>query len=285
MNDEFKNLVTKINKSGGLISPRGLLVKELTVETLAIDPVRPIPDLKSKPFNWSYLLGELAWYLQRDTHIDFISHFSKFWQNIATSEGYINSNYGAILFDRQLEWAKDSLIADEFTRQAVCFVNSPRYQYGGNLDFVCTMYINFWIRDNRLNMKVQMRSNDVFYGLTYDAPFFAFVQQTMWHWLKEKYDSLELGTYYHCADNIHFYEKHFEVADKIAQQKENDPSLSFFLREPLFNVKDGNYILLPAGQKFLEDVNELVRENIENPEHKMLASVTKPILQKYFLIK
>ena len=285
MNQEFKNLVTKINERGDLINPRGLLVKELTVETLEIDPSTPIPNFTVKPFNWSYLLGEFAWYLQRDTHIDFIGHFSKFWQNIATPEGYINSNYGAILFDRQLEWAKDSLMADEFSRQAVCFVNSPRYQYAGNRDFVCTMYINFWIRDNQLNMKVQMRSNDVFYGLSYDAPFFAFVQQTMWHWLKDKYSSLELGTYYHCADNIHIYEKHFDVANKIVQQQEVDPSPTFLLREPFFNVKDGSYILLPAGQKFLEDVNELVRENIENPEHKMLASVTKPILQKYFLIK
>ena len=52
MNHEFKNLVTKINQDGELISPRGLLVKELAVETLEIDPNR---DRKSTRLNSSHV--------------------------------------------------------------------------------------------------------------------------------------------------------------------------------------------------------------------------------------
>ena len=241
LNHQLKNLLTEITLRGTQSSPRGLAVKEIELTTLALDSTFSVADSTARPFNWSYLCGEMAWYLQRDNHIGFIDHFSKFWQNIATPEGYVNSNYGTILFGIQMEWAKEALLKDKNTRQAVCFVNSPRYQYDGNKDFVCTMYIIFWIRDNRLNMKVQMRSNDVFYGLSYDAPFFAFVQQTMWLWIKEKYTDLELGTYYHSADNSHFYEKHFEVAEKIMQEDPRDP-VYFLLKEPLFNVKDGQFI-------------------------------------------
>ena len=284
LNSQFQSMVHRINAEGIHSSPRGLQVKELELTMMPINPTFAIPDFKARPFNWKYFLGEMSWYLQRDTNIGFINNFSNFWQGIATPEGYINSNYGYILFDDQLEWAKQALLKDKNTRQAVCFLNRPKYQYEGNKDFVCTMYLNFWIRDNKLNMKVQMRSNDIFYGLSYDAPFFAFVQQTMWHWLKDTYEGLDLGTYYHCADNIHFYERHFEIADQISQEDLKDP-VYFMLKETLFNCKDGQYILLPAGQQFINDVQELVDRLTNEENFKITNAIAKETIQKYFWVQ
>lgn len=284
LNYQFQQMVHRINSEGIHSSPRGLQVKELELTTMPINPHFAIPDFQARPFNWKYLMGEMSWYLQRDTNIGFINNFSNFWQGIATSEGYINSNYGYILFDDQMEWAKQALLKDKNTRQAVCFLNRPKYQYEGNKDFVCTMYLNFWISDNKLNMKVQMRSNDIFYGLSYDAPFFAFVQQTMWHWLKDTYEGLELGTYYHCTDNIHFYERHFKTAEQIVKEDVKDP-VFFMLKEPLFNCKDGQYILLPAGQNFITDVQELV-DRVQNEENfKITNAIAKETIQKYFWVQ
>lgn len=284
LNQEFISMIKKIDEQGVLSSPRNMQVKELEVETLRFSPTFAIPDFAARPFNWKYFMGELSWYMRRDNNIDFISNFSNFWQNIATKEGYINSNYGFILFDDQLEWAKKCLQKDKHTRQAVCFLNCPKYQYEGNKDFVCTMYLNFWIRDNKLNMKVQMRSNDIFYGLTFDAPFFAFVQQTMWHWLKDTYKDLELGMYHHCADNIHFYERHFEVAEKIKNEIPKDPTF-FVLKEPMFICKDGQYILLKAGQDFLVDVNDIVYQALSDSTYKIDNDKAKEVLIKYFWIQ
>ena len=284
LNHSFKNMLEQINSVGIHSAPRGLQVKELELQTMAINPNFAIPDFQTRPLNWKYFLGEMSWYLQKDTNIGFINNFSNFWQGIATPEGYINSNYGFILFDDQLEWAKKALLNDKNTRQAVCFLNRPKYQYEGNKDFVCTMYLNFWIRDNKLNMKVQMRSNDIFYGLSYDAPFFAFVQQTMWHWLKDTHQDLELGTYYHCADNIHFYERHFEIAENIIAEEIKDP-LFFMLKEPFFNCKDGQYILLPTGQQFIADVQELVDRTGTEENFKITNTIAKEVIQKYFWVQ
>jgi len=284
LNAQFKFMLHQINSDGMQSAPRGMEVKELELQTLAINPNFAIPDFEARPFNWKYFLGEMSWYLQRDTNIGFINNFSNFWQGIATPEGYINSNYGFILFDDQLEWAKKALINDKNTRQAVCFLNRPKYQYEGNKDFVCTMYLNFWIRDNKLNMKVQMRSNDIFYGLSYDAPFFAFVQQTMWHWLKDTHQDLELGTYYHCADNIHYYERHFDIAENIIKEDVKDP-LYFMLKEPFFNCKDGQYILLPFGQRFIADVQELVDRTSKEENFKITNAIAKETIQKYFWVQ
>ena len=273
LNREFVEIIHSIEDLGTVSAPRGQKVKELEMATLSISPIFAIPEFKSRKFNWKYFAGELAWYLQKDNHIGFISQFSNFWGGISSSEGYINSNYGKLLFGSQLQWALDSLKKDKHTRQAVCFLNQPKFQYEDNKDFVCTMYINFWIRDNKLNMKVQMRSNDIFYGLSYDAPFFSFVMQTMLHWLKPTYEDLSLGTYYHCADNIHFYERHFELAESILNEEDAEDPIYFLLKEPLFTLNDGIMVYTPAAYTFFEDVNALIeKEKTTQEDWKKLLS-------------
>ena len=186
-NEEVYRLLNKINEEGSESTPRGLKVRELHMHTLKLSPNFPLMDFEDRPFNFKYFMGEMAWYLLKDSNISYINNFSSFWNRIADHAGNVNSNYGKLLFGEQLQWVLDTLKADINSRQAIAFVNQPKFQYEGNKDFVCTMYLNFWVRDNKLNMKVQMRSNDIFYGLSYDAPFFAFIQQSVWHWLRKTY--------------------------------------------------------------------------------------------------
>lgn len=278
LNSEFHNLINKIETQGFLSQPRGLKVKELEMERITINPTMPLADFKARPFNWKYFLGELAWYLKQDRNVDFINTFSSFWKNIADEDDNVNSNYGYLLFGKQIQWALDSLKKDINTRQGISFVSNPQVQYPGNKDFVCTMYLNFWIRHNKLNMKVQMRSNDIFYGLTFDAPFFAFVQQQMYLWLRETYPDLSLGTYYHCADNIHFYERHFELAQEIIKEPLVNPHF-FMLKAPLFTISNDIMELTDAGTSFLSEVDELIK----NPA--ITQEQSKNILNNYFYIQ
>lgn len=259
-------------------TPRGMAVREIELATLPINPLFCIPHFESRPFNWRYFLGEISWYLTRDCNIEWINNFSNFWSSLSEN-GTINSNYGHILFGEQLQWAKDALLADPESRQAISFVNQPRYQYPGNKDFVCTMYLNFWIREDKLHMKVQMRSNDVFYGLTYDAPFFATIMQTMWYWLQPTYPALQLGTYHHCADNLHYYKRHFDLAAEIAQEELGNP-LFCLLKEPLFNVNNGIYVLTPAGTRLLQEVSAEVHAPYDFNQER-----AKEIALNYFYIQ
>lgn len=108
-------------------------------------------------------------------------------------------------------------------------------------------------------MKVQMRSNDVFYGLTFDAPFFAFVHQHVHLWLKDTYPELELGVYYHCADNTHFYERHFELAEKISEEDaENSAQHAMIISDPFFSIEAGKMLLTEHGLGFIERVNSTI---------------------------
>jgi thymidylate synthase len=258
--NQFQKVISNIEEIGSVSQPRDMKVKELTLTTLPIDSVNPFANFASRKFNWKYFAGELAWYLRKDNDVDYIGQFSGMWSTLTNpNSNEINSNYGSLLFNEQLEWVVDSLKADKNSRQAIAFLNQPKFQFEGNKDFVCTMYLNFFIRDNKLNMKVQMRSNDIFYGLTFDAPYFSFIHQHMRLWLLETYPELELGTYYHCADNIHFYERHFDMSSKIVSESAKQGSnYTMNIENPLFNLTKDNMLLTEYGINFMKDINEAV---------------------------
>ena len=257
---QFQEILKNIDEIGSESQPRDMKVKELPLTTLGIDSYLPIANFESRKFNWKYFAGELSWYLRKDNDVDYIGQFSGFWSTLTNpNTNQINSNYGSLLFNEQLEWVVDSLKADKNSRQAIAFLNQPKFQFEGNKDFVCTMYLNFFIRNNQLHMKVQMRSNDVFYGLTFDAPFFAFVHQHVHLWLKDTYPELGLGIYYHCADNTHFYERHFELAEEISKEDaKNSVQHAMIIPDPFFNIEAGKMLLTEHGLNFIEKVNETI---------------------------
>lgn len=275
----FISIIEQIESEGSISQPRDLKVKELIYGQFDVDSTKPFANFIDRKFNFKYFAGELAWYTMKDNNIDYINKFSNFWKNITNpNTNEINSNYGSLLFGPQLVWCFDSLKKDKNTRQAIAFLNQPKFQFEGNKDFVCTMYLNFFIRDNKLNMKVQMRSNDIYYGLTFDAPFFAFVHQHMYMWLKyETYPTLELGTYTHFADNIHFYEHHFDLTESIKQNGVNEKQYEMNIVQPflgLVNTEDGGMYITPTlhGIEFCEKVTTLVENDAKQAEYENLLS-------------
>ena len=286
--DAFIETLHSCKTVGLETAPRGQKVRELFLETLTISPLFPLPDFPSRRFNWKYFAGELAWYMKRVKTIDYINNFSNFWKGITNEDGTINSNYGNLLIGEQLIWSYRSLVKDKNSRQAISFVSRPDFQYEGNKDFVCTVYLNFWIREDQLHMKVQMRSNDLFYGFSYDVPFFATIQQTMWHNLRRTYPELQIGKYYHCADNIHYYERHFDLADKISNEvieasieKAPEPPMFFYMKHPLFNIHDNDDIIeyTPEAMAFEETIDAIVESGEINHEN------CKKALKQLFIIQ
>lgn len=277
INFAVQRLIRDIHIYGKIKKPRGNEVKELRQINLVIDPLYPIINFIARPMNFRYLLGELTWYLLRDNNVKYITNFSNFWKKIADDKGNVNSNYGHILFGKQLQWSLDCLKEDIDTRQAISFISNPSFQYRGNKDFVCTLYLNFWIEDNAINLKVQMRSNDIFYGTQFDAPFFSFVLQTIRMWLLPTYPDLKLGTYYHGAENIHYYERHYDIV-KWINIEDVKVHHSFELKDLLFNLDNGEFILTESGKKLIEDANEYILSNNTSQKD------AQYILNKYFNI-
>ena len=67
-------------------------------------------------------------------------------------------------------------------------------------DTPCTYAVQFTILNNRLNMAVLMRSNDLWYGFCNDQYQFSMLQMMVAERL-----NIEIGEYYHYAHNLHLY--------------------------------------------------------------------------------
>lgn len=259
INQEIKRLLNEINDNN---APRDLKVKEKLFASFAVDPTTVIIDHHVRKFNWKYFAGELYWYLLKDRKIEEISYYSSFWKNLTNVDGTVNSNYGALYIGDQFKWVYESLKKDKNTRQAIALYNRPEYQYASNKDFICTLYTWFYIKNDTLNMKAQMRSSDIFYGLTFDAPWFGTVLQSLYLNLKQLYPNLKLGTYHHYSDNMHYYERHFKLADKM---KNSDfcQDTTMWLKEPLFSVEGMHLSYGKNVNKFISVMGELKGQDID----------------------
>lgn len=282
-NSEFINTLKKIESLNSQINPRDQKVKEILLHTMELDPEYPIVDFQNRKFNWKYLTGELLWYISKKRKVDYILKFSNFWNNIKDYENKINSNYGNLLLGKQLSWALNSLIKDKNSRQAIAFLNRPKFQYNGNKDFVCSIYLIFFIRDEKLHMKVTMRSQDMFWGFSYDAPWFSLIQQHMFLWLKDFYPDLKLGTYYHYTDNIHYYERHFDLVKNILSENPLDnKDIKFSLKTPIFYLDKKQLIVKKDIKEYTKIAGIWAEDKTENRKK---YSDYKNLLSKYIKIE
>lgn len=159
-----------------------------------------------------------------------IKTLSKVWEKIANPDGTINANYGYMVyhlkdagnaeydntFISQWDWAKNRLLLLKKTNQAYIHFNRPKDQWNNNLDQPCCMNIQFHIRDDKLHLYVNMRSNDVVYGLPYNMLYFIKLMHRMVDELKHKYTTLSVGNFYYHTTSLHFYLKHLnKVKDML----------------------------------------------------------------------
>lgn len=157
----------------------------------------------------SYLLGELTWYMTARNDIDFIHKFSTFWGRISDDGVTSNSAYGHILFKRhgfnQVEKIIDLLKSDPNSRRAVLNFNVPNINVIETKDEICTIALQMYIRDGKLNCTGVMRSNDIWLGTPYDVAFFTELQKYIAHRL-----NVEYGTYTHFVTSLHAYERNLD---------------------------------------------------------------------------
>lgn len=222
--DVYKQSLTSLFKNPQYeASPREMKVKESLEVALVIEnPRLSMYSNERRSSQYKYVAAELLWYFLGRKDVAYISKYAKFWENIQNEDGTVNSSYGNLLFTNknrygqcQYEWAIQSLIKDKDSRQAIMHFNLPEHQYSTNKDFVCTMYGIFHIRNNKLHLTINMRSNDAILGTATDIAFFTVLQQQALNHLKQYYSELTLGSYTHIVDSYHIYERHFNLVEDM----------------------------------------------------------------------
>jgi thymidylate synthase len=174
------------------------------------DPMDNLIEDEDRNWKLDYAEAEWQWYLSGDNNINKLGELygkvPEIWKRMADKEGFVNSNYGW-QWERndQLDYVIDLLKHNPKTRQAAISIYDRKEGYMYDNDTPCTYAIQFTILNDKLNMCVTMRSNDLWYGFCNDQYCFSKLQE-----LVAIKTDLSIGNYYHFAHNLHLYDNIIE---------------------------------------------------------------------------
>lgn len=186
--------------------------------------------------------AESLWLASGRNDMAFIRHYLSRMDNFSDDNVYLRGGYGPRFrhFNGDsLDYAVDKLLKeqnhevdqfryvlecfkeDELTRRAIITIGDPmKDDFGADhhlkrtLDIPCTRMLHF-MRDasnKKLNLVVSMRSNDMLWGASAVNIFnFTFMQEYFAAML-----NMEIGSYFHIANNFHFYEDKLDMVKQIA---------------------------------------------------------------------
>ncbi len=192
-----------------------------TIEIIGASFIADQPAIFGEP-NEKYIEHEIMWYDRKSTNVyDIYGHEQapKAWLYTANKHGEINSNYGHLIYSgkyyKQYDKVLKELLTNPDSRRGSMIYQRPsiwkEYKENGKNDFICTNAVTYYIRDNMLHATVQMRSNDVVFGYKNDYAWQKVVQERLLEDLYYNGIQLELGYLYWQVQNLHVYERHFDL--------------------------------------------------------------------------
>jgi len=217
-------LIKSILSDGHEVKTRGYLTKEIFPVMFAIEnPYKRITTLKARKWNFAAALGELSWHFAKSNDVDFIASYLSNWRKFSEDNEHITGScYGFKIFKKDdkgiSKWNNviNILNSDPGSRRAVINLIDDSEQINTDKpDISCTISFQFLIRNNKLDIIVNMRSNDIIWGLPYDFFLFSYFQELMAVEL-----GIPLGRYFHIAGSMHIYERHFKLGQEIITTKE-----------------------------------------------------------------
>jgi len=172
------------------------------------DPTQKVIETPKRKFNKDYADYEWDWYVKGDRDASEIAERAKIWKQMMvpfTTE--VNSNYGYFWnYNDQLKRVIDELKRNKETRRAIVvhyiLHELDRYQY----DTPCNDVLNFYIKDNKLQLTVFARSIDLVYGFCNDQYTFAKLME-----LVSEKTGYPVGEMHWMITNLHIYPRHYDL--------------------------------------------------------------------------
>tara|TARA_R110000803_G_scaffold160496_1_gene224416 strand:- start:889 stop:1566 length:678 start_codon:yes stop_codon:yes gene_type:complete len=178
-----------------------------------------------RPKNEDYIRREIEWYMSQSLNVnDMEKPVPKVWKQVATPNGFVNSNYGNLVFSEQnydqYEMALNAMCSDIHTRRSIMVYTRPSmhydYNYAGMNDFTCTNTVQYLYRNGAIHALVNMRSNDAVFGYPNDRAWQDYVLDKFVKDIQDKFSpaKIEKGSILWSAASMHVYEHHFDLLEK-----------------------------------------------------------------------
>jgi len=201
--DAFELLFSDINSNGESFA--GTKAK-FNVSFTLMDPSDKVITTPERKFNADYANFEFDWYLKGDRDATEIAERAKIWkQMMVPGTSNVVSNYGYFWnYNDQLNRTIKEIKNNKETRRAIIVHYNldelDLYKY----DTPCNVALNFYIKDNKLDLTIFARSIDLWYGFGNDQYCFAKLMEKVSHETNYK-----VGQMHWHITNIHLYERHW----------------------------------------------------------------------------
>ena len=201
----FESLYTNIMHTGEDFADTKAL---FNVNFTLVDSLARVITTPQRKFNQNYAEYEWQWYLKGDRDASEISEKAKIWKQMmipGTTE--VNSNYGYFWnYNNQLSRVIDDLKTNKETRRAILvhylLDELDRYKY----DTPCNDVLNFYVKDNKLELTIFGRSIDLVFGFCNDQ----FCFSKLMEYVSEK-TGYEVGSMHWSITNLHVYPRHYNL--------------------------------------------------------------------------
>lgn len=217
----YVDICRGVLRRGSLTSPRGQLTRELLDVTIEVmDPTDCLPIGVGRKLNPAIAAAEALQLIGGVSDPALMTRISPNFERFLDGNGFWGAYGNRVRIDdedrgddvHQAQVVIDRLKADKDSRQAVIALWRPELDlnWGGKHDYPCTLSLMFTIRNGFLQLHTTMRSNDVWWGLAYDAFQFTQLQLTVAHAL-----GVPVGSYVHHAVSLHTYERDWAAIEQL----------------------------------------------------------------------
>lgn len=220
----FHNFLARVIEHGEPFTARGLQTRELLNSSLLVrDPLDRIITDRGRKMNIAFGIAEWYAIMFGINSIEFFKNFISDYDKYSSDGTVLDGAYGTRInyFDQngdprsQIQGVIQELRRDPTTRRAVISIYRDEDLFGlGGKNTPCTLSLQFLIREGQLHMIVNMRSSDVVRGVTYDLFVFTMLQEYIARHLE-----VELGSYFHNAGSLHFYETDMPLYKGLSQKR------------------------------------------------------------------
>jgi len=218
----YKMLSEAYYSTKPIVSSRVGDVKDLGACTYQIseDTLR-LCFLKERAINPFFALAEFSWIINGSNRLAPLQYFISNYNSFSDDNETLNGAYGYRLRNYfkldQITEAISQLKSNSDTRRVVLSMWSTNDLTANSKDIPCNTTIYLKIRNNKLDISIINRSNDLYLGVPYNIFVFYLLQVHIANQL-----SIDIGIQTHFTDSLHLYKRDFKKVQTILKNNSLD---------------------------------------------------------------
>ena len=200
------------------VQVRGSRTLELTAQGFTIDrPLERCITVHHRRNSIAATIAETMWMLAGRSDVDWLARYLPRAMDYSDDGLTWRAAYGPRLRAwngvDQLMSVRDALLEEKATRRAVAVLFDPARDHQPSRDVPCANLLHFLVREDRLDLMITARSNDLVWGFSGINAF----EWSVLHELMATWVGVAVGRQHYFISSLHVYDEHTERSSKMLQ--------------------------------------------------------------------